>query len=84
MNINGHVAEQPRTVRQGSYGDGYDRLVFAIARLASSDVVYGSPSKCLDAIRFFESAWFETLTGLDGDSIICKLLSMRAEKKGMP
>ena len=30
MNIKGHIAEQPRTVRQGSYGDGYERNDLAL------------------------------------------------------
>ena len=53
--------------------DAYERLVYAIVRLAVYDL--NGKVKCYrdSARRFFLSEWFTELTGLDGKDVLKQL-----------
>lgn len=74
------VEKMPALTKDDITDDGYIALVKAIVAQASNDVVTLSPETGfrIDAERFFQSSYFEMLTGLDGKAILEKL---RAEYK---
>lgn len=63
--------------------DGYVALVKAIVEQAKTDVVTQSPDSAfrIDAERFFQSSYFEVLTGLDGKTILHRLRREHIERK---
>ena len=63
--------------------EGFFHLVSAIVSQAKADVLLNSPESFVrqDAERFFLSDYFETLTGLDGFEILCKLQDIYEEKQ---
>ena len=54
--------------------DCYDYLIEGIVHKAAQDLLSKNRKLKIDAMDFFRSAWFEFLTGLDGEEIIQKLL----------
>ena len=74
-----------RRLKFSEFNDnGCDHLVAAIVEKAAADYVWGRnaelrhPEKGISVLRseaetFFRSGWFEMLTGLDGDAVICGL-----------
>lgn len=62
---------------------GAANLIKAIIRQASNDVLRLPPSSLSrqDAIRFFRSDYFVSLTGLEGEPILRHLLAEYEEKR---
>ena len=60
-------------------------LLQAMVRQAAWDVLHSKPGSYvrIEAENFFRSAWFEMLTGLDGNLILQKLLA-EYDKKHPP
>ena len=54
--------------------DGYDNLIEGIVDRARKDLFGNNFDLKIDAMDFYRSAWFEFLTGLDGEEILQKLL----------
>ena len=54
--------------------DEYDLLIEAICKQAARDLKSISYDLKTDAMDFFRGKWFRHLTGLDGETILQKLL----------